>query len=252
VSDAERLWQSINTKRAFRDIILPVEINGEQRWWLLGGKPILIGNSGFAGYRGVGADIPLKKQADDRLSDLVLHDALTDLPNRVSFQQSLSRAIAELRDDEPFALFFLDLDEFKAVNDTMGHGAGDKPLQSVVKRFSQCLGPGPVLARLAGDEFAVLLRGPQAQDRSALEALSDRLFAAIGQPFQIDDRRVNIGVSLGIAVAPEDGSSEIMRRADLALFQSMRQNAFRVDAKRGEGICRSVAETLQSAPPHRR
>jgi PAS domain S-box-containing protein len=160
-SDAERLWQSINTKRAFRDIILPVEINGEQRWWLVSGKPILIGNSGFAGYRGVGADITLKKQAEDRLSYLVLHDALTDLPNRVSFQQSLSRAIAELRNDEPFALFCLDLDEFKAVNDTMGHGAGDKLLQAVGKRFSQCLGSGPVLARLAGDEFAVLLRGPR-------------------------------------------------------------------------------------------
>jgi diguanylate cyclase (GGDEF)-like protein len=218
-----RLQDAVAARRAFRDILLPVAIEGERRWWLVSGKPIVVGNARFSGYRGVGADITLKKQAEDRLSFLVLHDSMTNLPNRVYFQQRLTRASGELwAAATPFAVLCLDLDEFKSVNDTLGHGAGDKLLQSVANRLSKLLEPKAFVARLAGDEFAVLIVGDDACAREQLTTTCETIVAELGIPFQINDALVNIGVSIGVAVAPHDGAKEIMRRADLALYQAKR------------------------------
>ncbi|PPD42355.1 MAG: sensory box/response regulator [Methylocystis sp.] len=225
-----RLQEAVAARRAFRDVVIPVEADGERRWWLLSGKPIFLSNSRFSGYRGVGADITIKKQAEDRLSFLVLHDALTSLPNRVYFQQRLGKATAELYSHKtPFAVLCLDLDEFKSVNDTLGHGAGDKLLQGVASRLMRVLGPKACIARLAGDEYAVLLTGSSASDRKALSDACAAIVSEISVPFPINDAIVNVGVSIGVALAPEDGVSEIMRRADLALYQTKRtgKNAYR-------------------------
>ncbi|WP_424362453.1 putative bifunctional diguanylate cyclase/phosphodiesterase [Methylocystis parvus] len=225
-----RLCEAVAARRAFRDVLLPVSIEGERRWWLVSGKPIVVGNSRFSGYRGVGADITIKKQAEDRLSFLVHHDALTSLPNRVCFQQRLSKAAVDLyAKGAPFAALCLDLDEFKSVNDTLGHGAGDKLLQGVAQRLTKLLGPKAVVARLAGDEYAVLLSGAQACDREKLTTTCAAIVAELGVPFPINDALVNIGVSIGVAVAPQDGVQELMRRADLALYQAKRtgKNAYR-------------------------
>ncbi|QGM98703.1 putative bifunctional diguanylate cyclase/phosphodiesterase [Methylocystis parvus] len=225
-----RLREAVVARRAFRDILLPVLVEGERRWWLVSGKPIVVGNSRFSGYRGVGADITIKKQAEDRLSFLVMHDALTNLPNRVCFQQRLNKASAELyAKGTPYAVLCLDLDEFKSVNDTLGHGAGDKLLQAVSYRLIKAVGPKAVVARLAGDEYAVLLSGLDAYDREKLSAACASIVSEISVPFPINDAVVNIGVSIGIAIAPQDGVQEIMRRADLALYQAKRngKNVFR-------------------------
>jgi diguanylate cyclase (GGDEF)-like protein/PAS domain S-box-containing protein len=225
-----RLRDAVDARRAFRDILLPIAIEGERRWWLLSGKPIIVGNARFAGYRGVGADITIKKQAEDRLSFLVMHDALTNLPNRVCFQQRLTRAAAELYSrGTPYAVLCLDLDEFKSVNDTLGHAAGDKLLQGVAQRLSRLLGPRATVARLAGDEYAVLLSAADAYDRERLTATCAAIVAELATPFPIQDALVNIGVSIGVAVAPQDGAQELMRRADLALYRAKRdgKNNFR-------------------------
>lgn len=178
-----RLHEAITARRAFRDIVIPVLADGERRWWLLSGKPIVVGNSRFSGYRGVGSDITIKKQAEDRLSFLVLHDALTSLPNRVCFQQRRGKASADLwARQTPFTVLCLDLDEFKSVNDTLGHGAGDKLLQGVSIRLKKLLGPKATIARLAGDEFAVLLTGPDASDRQKLADACAAIVTDMGIP----------------------------------------------------------------------
>jgi len=230
VESFTRLREAIAARKAFRDVMLPVSIEGERRWWLVSGKPIIVGNSRFSGYRGVGADITIKKQAEDRLSFLVMHDALTNLPNRVCFQQRLNKASAELyAKGVPFAVLCLDLDEFKSVNDTLGHGAGDKLLQGVSNRLTRLLGPKACVARLAGDEYAVLLTGVDAYNRERLTSTCAAIVTELGVPFPINDAQVNIGVSIGVAIAPQDGAQEIMRRADLALYQAKRngKNNFR-------------------------
>ena len=212
------LWRHIERRQAFRDILLPIDIAGERRTWSLSGKPIFNRSGAFDGYRGVGSDVTEKKRSEERLSYLALHDSLTDLPNRVLFQQRLSEAFVQLEAGKQFAVLALDLDEFKSVNDTFGHATGDALLRSVADRLRHCA-PDVLLARLAGDEFAILASGPWTRDDQALEALASGIVEAIASPFHIDGIRVNVGVSIGIAVAPNDGTHEIMHRADLALYR---------------------------------
>ncbi|GJD48886.1 hypothetical protein OPKNFCMD_1612 [Methylobacterium crusticola] len=214
------LWHHVVERQAFRNILLPVEIAGEARWWSISGKPIFDAAGSFAGYRGVGSDVTERRHSEERLSYLAMHDSLTELPNRVSFQQELEAARAALRAGAPFAVFCLDLDEFKSVNDSFGHAAGDALLQAVAERLRHFAGPGTALARLAGDEFAMLVRAPALLDRPALESLGARIVDAIGAPFHLDGLRMSIGVSIGIAIAPQDGDQEIVRRADLALYRT--------------------------------
>ena len=226
----ENLLLCLDTHKPFRDILLPVMVRNESRWWLLSGKPMVV-RGHFAGYRGVGSDVTDKKQAEDRLSYLVTHDALTDLPNRFLFQQKFDRALARLERGEGFAVLCLDLDEFKGVNDTLGHGAGDNVLRLVSERMKRELPEGAFLARIAGDEFVILLGGRSlseagqagaGQNRKNVWELCDRIIAAINEPCQIGDGVISVGVSIGAAFAPDDGSHEIMRRADLALYQAKR------------------------------
>jgi diguanylate cyclase (GGDEF)-like protein len=214
------LWACIAERRAFRNLILPLTIAGEQRTWMLSGKPTFTNGVTFAGYRGVGSDVTEKRRSEERLSYLALHDSLTDLPNRVLFQKLLENARDRLGASESFAVLALDLDEFKSVNDTFGHAAGDRLLRAVAERLRAFASSDVHLARLAGDEFAVLATGRAARDRHTLAVLASDIVEAIASPFAIDSMRLSIGVSIGIAVAPQNGSLEILRRADLALYRT--------------------------------
>ncbi|MBX9932497.1 MAG: EAL domain-containing protein [Methylobacterium sp.] len=212
------LWQHIRERQAFRNILLPLNIAGDQRVWSLSGKAIFDRNGAFTGYRGVGSDVTEKRRSEERLSYLALHDPLTDLPNRVLFQQRLEAAQAALTEGDRFAVLALDLDEFKNVNDTFGHAAGDALLRAVSQRL-RLFASDVLVARLAGDEFAILATGPRIRDDRAIEALASRVIEAIAAPFDIEGFRVSVGVSIGIAIVPKDGRKEIMRRADLALYR---------------------------------
>lgn len=212
------LWQHIQERRPFQNMLLPLDIAGDRRTWSLSGKPIFDRNGAFAGYRGVGSDVTEKKRSEERLSYLASHDSLTELPNRVLFQQRLDAAHLALADGDRFVVFAVDLDEFKNVNDTFGHAAGDALLRAVAQRL-RLLTSDVLVARLAGDEFAILATGPRIREDHAVNALACRIIGAIAPPFDIEGVRVSVGVSIGIAIAPKDGRLEIMRRADLALYR---------------------------------
>lgn len=150
------------------------------------------------------------------------HDGLSGLPNRLLFTQRLDAAIAATRADpaREFAVVYVDLDRFKDINDTLGHQAGDEVIRQTAQRLAAAVGPADTAARLAGDEFALILTA--LVDRPDLEARLARLVAAIGEPIPFGERTIYPGGSLGAAVAPHDGTdrAELQHRADLALYRS--------------------------------
>ncbi|MCY1705614.1 putative bifunctional diguanylate cyclase/phosphodiesterase [Pannonibacter sp. SL95] len=166
-------------------------------------------------------DVTERRRQEERIAYLAHHDALTGLPNRVLFREQLVEALGMSQSTgNASALLYLDLDQFKSVNDTLGHPIGDKLLISVADRLRNQLADGDHVARLGGDEFAILLTGRATPAQAA--DLADRIIAAIGEPFDIAGQFIFIGVSIGIAVAPADGDDAdlLMKHADMALYRA--------------------------------
>ena len=167
------------------------------------------------------ADITDIKRAEQRLRHLAAHDALTGLTNRSFFIAHLESAIERARDESrELALFFLDLDRFKSVNDTAGHACGDTLLQSAAARLTDCIGPGDVIARLGGDEFVILI--DQRVEGKRIALLAERLLQAMREPFDTVNGRYYLGVSIGVALYPHDGisGSDLLRSADAAMYRA--------------------------------
>ncbi|MCJ2048400.1 EAL domain-containing protein [Methylobacterium sp. J-070] len=165
-------------------------------------------------------DLTDRKRDEARIRHLALHDALTDLPNRYLLEQRLGPALnAAALDGTGVAVIYLDLDRFKAVNDLHGHAAGDALLVQAAKRMLTELRPSDTLARVGGDEFVVVLTGARAPQRIA--EIAGRLIEGLRRPFRVDDHRVEIGASAGVALYPGDGSTAetLLRAADTALYR---------------------------------
>ncbi|MBK8373932.1 putative bifunctional diguanylate cyclase/phosphodiesterase [Sphingorhabdus sp.] len=208
---AAELSEHFRAGRSFRNHIVSVFVGGEKRWWSLSAQPV---KDGRVAYRGVVTDITAQREAEDRVTYLAHYDSLTDLPNRFHFNQQLYQA---LRTRKPMALMYIDLDNFKAVNDTLGHSEGDKLLKAAAERISSCLTRSDLLARLGGDEFAVILKGAEA---CKVDEVAARIVAEMGQTLPLGDHDVVVGTSIGIAFAPEHGdkADTLLRNADLALY----------------------------------
>ncbi len=163
-------------------------------------------------------DITDRQRSEATIAHMAQHDALTELPNRVMFQARLDREVADLENGNHFVVACLDLDHFKTVNDTLGHGTGDRLLQSVTGRLQGAMRQFDLVARLGGDEFAILMMG--VSDPAEAELIAARLIATISAPYDIDGCAVAIGVSIGLALAPRDGSTaeSLMMYADLAMY----------------------------------
>ena len=165
-------------------------------------------------------DITQQRRTQAQIERLAKSDCLTTLPNRAHFMERLAELLQPDSGETPVALLFIDLDRFKAVNDTLGHPVGDGLLQAAALRLAACVRQGDLVARLGGDEFAILQVG--AQQPAAAAALADRLVREIATPFDICGCRVSVGVSVGIALAPSDGAQadELLKQADLALYRA--------------------------------
>ncbi len=166
-------------------------------------------------------DVTERRRAEARISYMAHHDALTDLPNRVTFQQRLQHTVEQCtRTERTAAVLCVDLDMFKAINDSFGHPVGDRLLQQVAQRLKASLGAGDLAARLGGDEFALIL-DPMSSPAEAGERAT-RLIAALSVPYDVDGRELTIGASVGIAIAPLDGdtSETLLRNADMALYRA--------------------------------
>ena len=165
-------------------------------------------------------DITEKLLAEEKIRHLAHYDALTNLPNRVAFYDQMDTIMKHLRRAESIGVLSLDLDHFKAVNDTLGHPIGDRLLQEAAQRMQSCLRDGDIAARLGGDEFAILQ--VPVEKPADVTALATRLIEVVGAPYDLDNRPVSVGVSIGIALAPSDGDEPdtLIKNADLALYRA--------------------------------
>jgi diguanylate cyclase (GGDEF)-like protein len=198
---------------------------------LADGRTLLIARRPLAGGGWVATfeDITERRRAEERMSHLAHYDTLTDLPNRSMFRERLDQALGETP-ATPLAIFSLDLDRFKAVNDTWGHPAGDWLLKCVAERLRHSLrSETDVVARLGGDEFAILQFNPKGTTDA--EQLAKRIVAVVSQPFRDKGRDMHVGISLGIALYPGDGkdADTLLKNADMALYsgKSEGRNVYR-------------------------
>lgn len=176
-------------------------------------------------------DVTDRKKSEQQIYFMAKHDALTGLANRTAIVQEMEDAVArQRRRGDPFSVLLLDLDRFKQVNDTLGHPAGDALLREVAARLKAFMRETDVLARLGGDEFAIIQAGG-ADQRGAAHALAGRIVEVLTSPFNIDGNTVNVGASIGIALAPEHASDpqDLLKMADLALYcaKSAGRNCYR-------------------------
>jgi diguanylate cyclase (GGDEF)-like protein len=220
------LRQMVRKGHSIRNHIVSLLIGGQRRWWSISGRAM---RDGATVFRGVITDITAQRQAEEKVSYMAHYDGLTDLPNRFMFNEHLYHA---LRKDGRAALLFMDLDHFKAVNDTLGHGIGDRLLQEAARRIENVVGKKAMVARLGGDEFAILLTGTRIKDA---EPMADRVIKAMSKSFSLGDHDVVVGATIGIAVAPVDGDDveTLLRNADLALYAAKgagRNRAIRYEA----------------------
>ena len=165
-------------------------------------------------------DVTEAKRAEERIAHLAHHDALTGLPNRKLFYLELEQALKRVRRGERLAVLYLDVDHFKRVNDTLGHSAGDKLIKGVADRLRGCVRDIDVVARLSGDEFAIIQSS--LTENSDAAVLAARVREAVHEPFELDGNQVIVDASMGISLAPDDASdvNELMKTADIALYEA--------------------------------
>ena len=215
------LADKLKTRDSFRDLRLSLTVDGEERWWELAASPRFDDNGAFCGFRGVGSDVTEQRASADKINRMARFDTLTGLPNRLMVNETLARAMAEAdKWGGRCAFMMIDLDRFKAVNDTLGHPIGDRLLSRVAERLGQLMSDNETCGRLGGDEFAVVMR--DATNSSAVEALAQRIIETLSRPYEVDANTLYIGASVGLAIGPRDGRTAemLIRSADLALYRA--------------------------------
>jgi diguanylate cyclase (GGDEF)-like protein len=250
------LIHALRDGEAFRDLMVPVPLGRDLRWWALSGTPKQDMTGRFTGFRGVGRDVTEMRRSQERIAQLARFDPLTGLANRSLFREMLDETLEQAEHSgTPAALLFVDLDRFKAVNDGFGHAAGDLLLRQVAQRLQAVMKGhdrgGATIARLGGDEFAILLQDGSG-DRP--ERLARRIVREMARPFALGDQGrgdqgrggVVVGASVGWALAPDDATTPetLLKCADLALYQ--------VKAQGRGAACRFSAEMAAAAEQRRK
>ena len=214
---AERLKQ----RESFSNLLVQVEVGGARRWWEISGTPMRGEKGEFIGFRGVGSDVTHERETNEKIAYLARYDTLTGLPNRLMVTESLKDALKYAEQWRTRCAFLMiDLDRFKAVNDSLGHQIGDLMLAQVSHRLEELASDNEMCGRLGGDEFAVVIR--DASNRNAVAAFADKIIKALSQPYDVENHKLYIGASVGSAMGPRDGTTveALMRNADLALYRA--------------------------------
>jgi len=234
---------SIDWKKPFRD--QPFEMidrEGETRHFLISSLPVFCKTTGtFLGLRGTARDVTQQRSDEARLLQLANYDSLTGLPNRILTLDRLAQAVARAqRTNKSVGLFFIDLDRFKKVNDTLGHAAGDSLLEQVGKRLSSSIRKSDTVGRLGGDEFLVIL--PDLRSTEVCETVAQKIVQQCNTPYRLLDQEVVVTASLGITVFPNDGADieGLVRNADAAMYRSKirGKNTFRFFAPGMDALAR--------------
>jgi diguanylate cyclase (GGDEF)-like protein/PAS domain S-box-containing protein len=219
----QRMWQSLKNHGYWRGEIWNRRKSGELYLELLTITAISDDNNRVTHYAALFTDITQDRHNEEQIRQLAYYDALTGVPNRRLLEDRLDHAIRHAhRTGLLLAVIFIDLDEFKKVNDSLGHSVGDELLLQFTNRVRGCLREDDTLARLGGDEFIVLL--PEMANIEHVLAVADRLIGAGSQPYEVQGHTLNVGSSLGISLYPEDGKTvgELINGADVAMYRSKR------------------------------
>ncbi len=238
------LASRLSRKESFANLLVPVKIDGRDRWWELSASPSIGPNDSFIGFRGVGSDVTEQRASADRIAHLARFDALTGLPNRLYLNETLAGALEQASAwRRRCAFLMIDLDRFKAVNDTLGHPIGDRLLAQVAARLKQLCTDQVIAGRLGGDEFGVVMR--EIDSIETVERLGNRIIDIVSRPYEIDQHTLYVGASLGYAIGPRDGATveALTRNADLALYRSK---------DKGGGCVNSYEPTLHDQARERR
>ena len=218
---SSEMLKTLQEHRHFVDYVVHfADEMGKLVYLRVSGKPILASDGSFIGYRGVGRDVSETMALSRRVEFLATHDELTGLPNRSLFRQRLEHAIAKAeRTGQQVLLLFFDLDNFKLVNDTLGHDVGDQLLLMATKRIAEKARATDILCRLGGDEFVMVMEGASPQDGHRL--VRD-IIAAFSKPFEIKKQRVYCTTSIGVSVYPDDTTDPqtLIVYADLAMYRA--------------------------------
>lgn len=215
------LADRLKRRESFSNLIVPVTIKGITRWWELSASPRNAEDGSFLGFRGVGSDVTEQRESADKISHLARFDTLTGLPNRLQLTETLAEALTDAdKWRRRCGFLMIDLDRFKAVNDTLGHPVGDRLLAQVARRLQLIMSDNELCGRLGGDEFAVVIK--DANDGKYVATLSRRIIDSLSRPYEVDQNTLYIGASIGSALGPVDGRTVelLMRSADLALYRS--------------------------------
>jgi len=205
------------------------KVDGSWAWVIDVGNPRFSDDGTFIGYVGSVLDITERRKAEKeriaaqkQVMRMARHDALTGLPNRLRFAERIEELRSVLRDGKPVAVLLIDLDGFKTINDTLGHPTGDRLLQQVAERLRTSLRRNDVVARVGGDEFAVVVHPVLAT--AEVEGLAQRIIGSFTAPFRLDGRELVVGASVGVALSPTGGqdSEGLVSSADIALYQAKR------------------------------
>ena len=208
----------LSARFPFSDVVVSPASEADVHW-SLSGNPIFDERGRFLGFRGIGTDLTEQRKSEREISRLARFDSLTGLPNRAMMRQTLDEALRNAAHRKKgCALFMIDLDRFKNVNDTLGHPIGDALLREVADRLKSVMGNHGQVGRLGGDEFQAVL--PGADDFGLLESLARTLIEQVSRPYMIEGYKVTIGASAGIAIGdPGRASADaLVRNADLALY----------------------------------
>jgi diguanylate cyclase (GGDEF)-like protein/PAS domain S-box-containing protein len=217
----QKLWERLRETGQWQGELWQRRKSGEDFPAYLTASALFDDEGRLTHFVAVLSDITERKRNEEELRRLANFDLLTQLPNRTLFEDRLQHAVAGAkRDDERLALLFIDLDRFKQVNDSLGHGAGDLLLQEVATRLRQRIRASDTVARLGGDEFTVILEGIQSIQE--VVAVAGDVIAALSRPYCVDGLEINVTPSLGICLYPEGGATtaELMRHADTAMYQA--------------------------------
>jgi diguanylate cyclase (GGDEF)-like protein/PAS domain S-box-containing protein len=219
-----QLWATLNAGEIWKGEILNRKRDGSTYWEYQTITPIRDADGEIYEFIAIKEDITENKSARARIDHLAMFDSLTELPNRTHFMDRLAEGIAHAkRSQRQLGVIFVDLDDFKDVNDTLGHHAGDVILREAARRMATTVREIDIIARIGGDEFAILAN--QLDHEGDAASVAERLIASVQPVFSVDSTEVFIGASVGIAIFPCNGDNgeQLLRNADLALYRSKEQ-----------------------------
>lgn len=215
------LAERLKHRESFSNLFVKVIIGKRERWWELSGTSKLDENGRYIGFRGVGSDVTEQRESSEKIAWLARYDTLTGLPNRLMLMEALADAMRYAEQWRTRCAFLMiDLDRFKAVNDSLGHVVGDQLLARVSERLKGLMTDNELCGRLGGDEFAIVIR--DASDRTRVELVARTVIERLSQPYEVENHTLYVGSSVGSAIGPRDGSTveTLMRNADLALYRA--------------------------------